>query len=266
MGGRLSVVGLGPGGEGLRTPLASRRLAEATDLVGYGPYLDQVGALPAEPRRHASDNRQESVRARVALELACAGGRVAVVSSGDPGVFAMATAVVEELHRGLEERSESGVGGTGDTTGGWASIELEIIPGVTAATAAAALVGAPLGHDFCVISLSDVLKPWDVVEARLSAAAGADFVLALYNPISSQRPWQLRRALELIGAHRRASTPVAVVKDAGRSGEWAEVVSLDSVPVEKIDMRTVLLVGSSTTRAFVTPTGRVWMYTPRRYP
>jgi precorrin-3B C17-methyltransferase len=260
--GRLSVVGLGPGGEGLRTPLASKRLAEATDLVGYGPYLDQVGVLPAEPRRHASDNRQESARARVAIELACRGGRVAVVSSGDPGVFAMATAVVEELHRGLEERGEGGDGGAER----WASIELEIIPGVTAATAAAALVGAPLGHDFCVISLSDVLKPWEVVEGRLSAAAGADFVLALYNPISSQRPWQLGRALDLIGAHRRASTPVAVVKDVGRPAEWAEVVSLDSVPVEKIDMRTVLLVGSSTTRAFVSPVGRVWMYTPRRYP
>jgi precorrin-3B C17-methyltransferase len=259
MSGRLSVVGLGPGGDGLRTPVAVERLSESTDLVGYGPYLEQVGVLPNNPRRHASDNRQETERARFALDLACAGARVAVVSSGDPGVFAMATAVVEELHRYQTEA----VAGASTR---WPAIELEVIPGVTAATAAAALVGAPLGHDFCVISLSDVLKPWDVVEKRVSAAAGADFVIALYNPISSQRPWQLGRALELIARHRAPQTPVAVVKDAGRPGEWAEIVDLGAVPVDRVDMRTVMLVGSSTTRSFVTPAGRWWMYTPRRYP
>lgn len=261
MSGRLSVVGLGPGGPALRTPLATQRLAESTDLVGYGPYLEQVGPLANNPRRHVSDNRREGERARLALDLACAGARVAVVSSGDPGVFAMATAVVEELHRRGAEDDHPGAAGAR-----WSTVELEVIPGVTAATAAAALVGAPLGHDFCVISLSDVLKPWEVVEQRLAAAAGADFVMALYNPISSQRPWQLRRALDVIGRYRGTATPVAVVRDAGRAGESAAIVELAGIDIESVDMRTVLLVGSSTTRTFVTPTGRRWMYTPRRYP
>jgi precorrin-3B C17-methyltransferase len=163
--GRLAVVGLGPGPPGWRSPEASARLKSATDLVGYGPYLDQVGALDPEPRRHASDNREELDRADHAFALAAEGRDVVVVSSGDPGVFAMATAVLERL----ETR----------TTLGAPSVDVTIVPGITAASAAASRVGAPLGHDFCCLSLSDVRKPWDVIERRLVAVAAADFVIAI---------------------------------------------------------------------------------------
>ena len=189
--GRLAVVGLGPGRLDQRTPEATARLATATDLVGYATYLAMVEPS-AEQRVHSSDNREEAARARHAIELAADGGDVVVVSSGDPGVFAMATAVIEALQA---------MG---------CPVPLTIVPGITAATAAAAALGAPLGHDFAVISLSDVLKPWPVVERRLDAAASADFVLAFYNPISKHRPWQLGRALEIVGGHRCAATPVAL--------------------------------------------------------
>ena len=251
MSGRLAVVGLGPGAAATRTPEVSDRLAAATDLVGYGPYLALAPERPGQ-RRHISDNRQEADRARAALDLAAAGGDVVVVSSGDPGVFAMAAAVLEVLEQGAGE-------------GRWAGVQVEVMPGVTAATAAAALVGAPLGHDFCVISLSDVLKPWEVVERRLALAAEADFVLALYNPISRHRPWQLGRALDVVRAHRCPSTPVVLARDVGREGGTARVVDLGRVEPDDADMRTVLLVGSSSTRRFTDATGREWVYTPRRH-
>lgn len=250
--GRLAVVGLGPGAPAWRTPEAGERLAAATDLVGYGPYLDLAGPLLPHQRRHDFDNRQEASRARFALDLAAQGRDVALVSSGDPGVFAMATAVVEELHGDAAE-------------GRWAGVEVAVVPGVTAAQGAAARVGAPLGHDWCAVSLSDVLKPWEVVERRLDAAAGADFVLALYNPISRHRPWQLGRALEVVGRHRAPSTPVVLGRDVARPGEVVRVVALGVLDVAEVDMRTVLLIGSSTTRSFERG-GATWAYTPRRYP
>jgi precorrin-3B C17-methyltransferase len=246
--GRLTVVGVGPGTPDLCTPAATRALAEADDLVGYGPYLAMVPPGPPTQRRHASDNRVEADRARLAISLAAAGRRVAVVSSGDPGVFAMATAVLEAVH-------ESGDG---------PAFDLEVIPGVTAATAAAALAGAPLGHDFAVISLSDNLKPWSVIEARLAAAAGADFVLALYNPRSAARPHQLVQALAVIACHRSPATPVVVARDVGRPAESHMITTLGALDPATVDMRTVLLVGSSTTVAFVDAAGRAWAYTPRR--
>jgi precorrin-3B C17-methyltransferase len=252
-GGRLAVVGLGPGAAAWRTPEAAARLAEASDLVGYGPYLDQVGALAPHQARHDFDNREEAARARFALDLAASGHDVALVSSGDPGVFAMATAVVEELDGAR-------------ATSRWAGVEVTIVPGITAAQAAAARVGAPLGHDWCAISLSDVLKPWEVVARRVEAAAGADFVIALYNPISRHRPWQLGRALELIGGHRAPATPVVVARDVSRPGERVRVVALADVDEAEVDMRTVLIVGASTTRSFEDGRGAVWAYTPRHYP
>jgi precorrin-3B C17-methyltransferase len=252
MSGRLAVVGLGPGKPAYRCPEAAARLAHATDLVGYGPYLDLVGALPHAPTRHEFDNREEADRARFALDLAASGRDVVVVSSGDPGVFAMATAVVEALHHAPPDR--------------YATVDTAIVPGVTAASAAAARVGAPLGHDFCVVSLSDVLKPWAVVERRLDAAAAADFVLALYNPASRHRPWQFARALEIVGAHREVGTPVVVARDVGRDGEQVEVTTLGAIDATQVDMRTVVLIGSSTTQAFEDARGRVWAYTPRTYP
>ena len=256
----LTIVGLGPGDAGTCTPAVAAALAAATDLVGYGPYLDMADRLATggtgagAARRHGSDNREEAARARLALDLAAEGRDVVVVSSGDPGVFAMATAVMEQL--------DPGTAGDG---GRWADVEVTVLPGVSAAQAAAARAGAPLGHDFCVISLSDNLKPWQVVERRLSAAAAADFVVALYNPASRHRPWQLGRAAELLLEHRKPDTPVVLGRDVGRPGERVTVVTLAELATAAVDMRTVVIVGSSTTRGVPTPAGpRV--YTPRTYP
>ncbi|HLI43992.1 MAG TPA: precorrin-3B C(17)-methyltransferase [Acidimicrobiales bacterium] len=253
-GGRLAIVGLGPGGPGWRTAEASALLAGASDLVGYGTYLDMVEDQPAGQVRHRSDNREEGERAAAALDLAAQGRAVALVSSGDPGVFAMAAAVMEQLDRP-------------DRPAAWEAVEVVVSPGVSAAQAAAARVGAPLGHDFAVISLSDNLKPWAVVESRLAAAAGADFVLALYNPVSRHRPWQLGHALAVIGHHRSPGTPVVVARDVGRPAEQVAVVALGDLAPEAVDMRTILVVGSSTTtRVRVPGFKEPGVYTPRRYP
>ena len=251
--GRLAVVGLGPGGPAGRTAEAVERLAQATDLVGYRPYLTQAGPLAGHQQAHPFPNRQESARAAFALDLAAAGRDVVVVSSGDPGIFAMATAVVEALHEDL-------------MVGRWRDVEVTILPGVTAASAAAARIGAPLGHDLCLISLSDVLKPWEVIECRLDAAAGADFVLALYNPLSRHRPWQLGRALEILARHRPEETPVTLARNVGRDGETVRATTLGALDPTEVDMRTVVIVGSTTTRQFTDATGRDWVYTPRHYP
>ena len=253
MSGSLWILGIGPGGDSLRTPAATEAIAQATDLVGYGPYLALVPATTGQVR-HSSDNRQEADRARQALDLAAAGARVAVVSSGDPGIFAMASAVLEQLDA--------------DSTAArrWAEVTVQIVPGVTAATATAALVGAPLGHDFCVISLSDVLKPWHIIEGRIDAAAAADFVLAFYNPISKHRPWQLDAAMAIVARHRAPETPVVLGRALSRAEEsvrWCPLAQFDSATV---DMSTTVIVGSSTTRAFVSASGQEWVYTPRHYP
>ncbi|MGR7025113.1 precorrin-2 C(20)-methyltransferase [Geodermatophilus sp. URMC 62] len=242
--GEVVVVGLGPGDRCWTTPEAADALACADDLVGYGPYLDRV---PANPRqtRHPSDNRVEAERAAHALELARAGRRVAVVSSGDPGVFAMAAAVLE-----VAARPEH------------AGVPVRVLPGLTAAQAVASRVGAPLGHDFAVISLSDVLKPFDVVLDRLRHAAAADLVVALYNPRSRARPHQLGEALTALLEVRKPDTVVVVGRDVGGAQESVVVTTLGELDPETVDMRCLVLVGSSQTR--VTPSGQV--YTPRRYP
>lgn len=250
--GRLAVVGLGPGSAALMAPTVREELSRAQDVVGYATYLRLVGDLRQDQRIHASDNRCEMERARAAFDLAAEGRRVVVVSSGDPGVFAMATAVLETLHRS-EEPS-------------WHAVELLILPGISAAQAAAARVGAPLGHDFCVISLSDNLKPWGQIETRLDQAAAADFVIALYNPSSRARPWQLARALELVRRHRAPPTPVVLGRDLGRPGERVLITNLAEVRPEQVDMRTLVILGSSQTRQFPRPGGGSWVYTPRWYP
>jgi precorrin-2 C20-methyltransferase/precorrin-3B C17-methyltransferase len=243
--GRVDVIGLGPGGRDWLTPQAQAALAAADHLGGYGPYLDRV---PANPRqhRHASDNKVESERAEFALDLARRGARVAVVSSGDPGVFAMASAVVEVA---AEER--------------YADVEVTVIPGLTAAQAVASQVGAPLGHDYAVISLSDRLKPWDVVARRLEAAAEADLVVAIYNPASKTRRTQIADARELLLRHRAPGTPVVVGRAVGSDNQQVTVTTLGELDVDTIDMRCLLIIGSSQTQ-IVPGTGRV--FTPRRYP
>jgi cobalt-precorrin 5A hydrolase/precorrin-3B C17-methyltransferase len=232
------------------SPEVAALVSEATDLVGYGPYLDLLGPLATDKVRHASDNRQELDRATQALRLASAGRSVALVSSGDPGIFGMAAALFEVLDR--EPR--------------WREVEVVVAPGISAMLAAAARAGAPLGHDFCVISLSDILKPWSVVERRLHAAASADLVVVIYNPASSRRPWQIERAKALLLQHRRPKTPVVLSRNIGRAGEAVRVVTLGELAVADVDMRTLVIVGSSQTRMVPRGDGGSWVYTPRSYP
>ena len=246
--GRVDVVGLGPAGRDWLTPQAQAVLAAADHIVGYGPYVERVPRNPRQ-QRHSSDNRVESERAEFALDLARRGQRVAVVSSGDPGVFAMASAVVEVA---AQQR--------------YAGVEVAVVPGLTAAQAVASQVGAPLGHDYAVISLSDRLKPWDVVAARLEAAAGADLAIAIYNPASAARRQQLDDARELLLRHRDASTPVVVGRAVGSDEQDVQVTTLGELDTAAIDMRCLLIVGSSQTRIVPGPGGRPRVYTPRRYP
>jgi precorrin-2 C20-methyltransferase/precorrin-3B C17-methyltransferase len=248
--GRVAVVGLGPAGPDWLTPEAQAELAAAEHLVGYGPYLARVPERRGQ-HRHGSDNRVEARRAREALELAAGGARVAVVSSGDPGIFAMATAVLEALDAGGERLRE---------------VELRVVPGLSAMQAAAARVGAPLGHDFCVVSLSDQRKPWPVIERRLEAAAGADLALALYNPASRTRREQLDRAVAVLLRHRTPDTPVVVARAVGSDEERVTVTTLGALDPATVDMRTLLIVGSSQTRVFPNGGGPPRVYTPRSYP
>ncbi len=250
--GRVGVVGLGPGALELRAPVVTQELEQAQDILGYTTYVRMAGPFRADQRILDSDNRCEMDRARMALELAAQGRRVVVVSSGDPGVFAMATAVVEALDE------------TDDPA--WRSVDLAILPGISAAQAVAARAGAPLGHDFCVLSLSDNLKPWSQIERRLEHAAAADLVIALYNPSSKARPWQLAHALELLRRHRAPATPVVLGRDVGRPDERVLTTTLDEVQPEQVDMRTLVIIGSSLTRQFPRTDGGAWVYTPRWYP
>ncbi|WP_200236929.1 precorrin-3B C(17)-methyltransferase [Thiohalocapsa halophila] len=249
--GSLAVVGLGPGSAAQRTPAVSAVLAAATDVLGYQTYLDLAGPFAAHQRVHASDNREELDRARHAFALAAAGARVAMVSSGDPGVFAMAAAVLEVLDQADDPA--------------WHGVQLRILPGVSAAQGAAALAGAPLGHDFCALSLSDNLKPWAEIERRLALVCEADLVLALYNPRSKARPDQFARALAVIRAQRAAATIVVLGRDVGRPREQLTVTTLAELQPEQVDMRTLVIVGSSRTRRIERADGGCWVYTPRFY-
>ncbi|OXI49012.1 precorrin-3B C(17)-methyltransferase [Burkholderia aenigmatica] len=249
--GRLTVLGLGPGGAAWLTPAARAALAEATDILGYTTYVNMAGPFRDDQRVHGTDNREEMQRARHAFELAAEGRRVAVVSSGDPGVFAMAAAVLEALDEARDPH--------------WAAVDLRVEPGISASLATAAQAGAPLGHDFCAISLSDNLKPWDVIETRLRHAAQADLVMAFYNPISRARPWQLDRALDVVRAHRTADTVVVLGRDIGRPGATLTTTTLGALRSDQVDMRTMVIVGSSTTRRFAIGNAREWVYTPRWY-
>jgi len=249
MTGRLTVVGLGPGRAELTTPAASAALAAATDLIGYGPYLDRIAAAPDGQRRHVSDNRVELERARHALELAASGKSVAVVSGGDPGVFAMAAAVFEAIETGPAE---------------WRALDIRVEPGVTAMLAAAAEIGAPLGGDFCAISLSDNLKSWTTITRRLEAACAGDFVIAFYNPLSKARPHQLGEAFDILRRNKPPSTVIVMVRAAG-SGEMRRITTtLGDVDPDQADMRTLVMIGSSATRLIARDGGDPWVYTPRR--
>ncbi len=245
--GRLLLVGLGPGDVALRTPEATAALAAATDLVGYGPYLERVEAAP-HAVRHASDNREELSRARLALSLAAAGGVVGVVSSGDTGVFAMASAVFEAVEGGDPA---------------WRRLDISVLPGISAMLAVSARLGAPLGGDHCAISLSDNLKPWPLVLRRVRAAAEAGFVMALYNPLSRARPWQLGQVLSELRALLPGDVPVAFATAVSRPEERITVTTLAEADPMRADMRTLVLVGSRETRLIRRDGAAPWIYTAR---
>ncbi len=247
MSGHLAVIGVGPGDARYLTAEAIEALTAAQALYGYGPYLDRVPVRPGQSR-HASDNREERARAAAALAHAAQGARVAIVSGGDPGVFAMAAAVCEEIQSGAER---------------WRALDVAIVPGITAMLAVAARIGAPLGHDFCALSLSDNLKPWDLIERRLDAVAGAGFVLALYNPVSRARPWQFAAALERLRRHLPPSTPVVFGRAVGRPDEQVSVIRLDAAEPTQADMATLVIVGSRETRVIERPGHPPLVYTSR---
>ncbi|MFJ2992504.1 precorrin-3B C(17)-methyltransferase [Pandoraea sp. NPDC087047] len=249
--GTLTVIGLGPGDVGLRVPEASAALAAATDILGYATYVKMAGPFRDTQRVHATDNREELLRARHAFELASEGRHVVVVSSGDPGVFAMAAAVLEALDI--------------STDPAWRRVDLRIVPGISAAMATAAQAGAPLGHDFCLLSLSDNLKPWRIICERLQHAAQADLVMAFYNPISRARPWQLGEALDIVRQWRTPDTRVVLGRDIGRPGATLINTTLGELRPEQVDMRTMVIIGSSTTRGVDGGPHGEWIYTPRWY-
>ncbi|MGQ9869982.1 precorrin-3B C(17)-methyltransferase [Leptodesmis sp.] len=250
--GKLAIVGTGPGSFAWISPEVKEILQSATDWVGYKTYLNLAEPLrKPHTARHESDNRVELDRARSALDLAATGRTVAIVSSGDPGIYAMAAAVFEVLER--EAKPE------------WEQVEIQVCPGISAMQAAAAQVGAPLGHDFCAISLSDILKSWEVIAQRISAAAQADFVIAFYNPVSKQRTWQLEKAKEILLQWRSPQTPIVLARNLGRPGQTVKVKSLEQLAIDDADMRTVILIGSSKTRIVQQCQGKQWIYTPRHY-
>ncbi|MDZ8064584.1 MAG: precorrin-3B C(17)-methyltransferase [Nostoc sp. DedQUE08] len=249
--GKLAIIGTGPGGSQWMSPEVKEILKSATDLVGYKTYLDLVGSLADGKQRHESDNREEEARAKMALDLAASGRYVAVVSSGDPGIYAMATAVFEVCDRYAKPE--------------WDSIDIHVAPGISAMQAAAAAIGAPLGHDFCAISLSDILKPWSAIAQRIAAAAEADFVIAFYNPVSKERTWQLAEARNILLQHRTPDTPVVLARNLGRPGQTVKAIALEQLTPASADMRTIILVGSTKTRTIKRRDGNIWVYTPRRY-
>ncbi|MCV0369580.1 precorrin-3B C(17)-methyltransferase [Filomicrobium sp.] len=244
LNGSLTIAGLGPGDTAMMTPEVSAAIAQASDVVGYNSYVARIP--PREGLRlHASDNRVELDRARHALQLASDGGHVVVVSSGDPGVFAMASAVFEALESAPE----------------YLDVEISVLPGITAMLAAAARAGAPLGHDFCAINLSDNLKPWELVERRLQLAIEGDFAVALYNPRSASRPQQFARALEILRAGCGPDRLITFARAVTTPAERIVTVPLSEAKADMADMRTVVIVGNSATRRV----GR-YVYTPRSAP
>jgi cobalt-precorrin 5A hydrolase/precorrin-3B C17-methyltransferase len=249
--GSLAVVGIGPGASAARTHEVEAAIGAATDLVGYRLYLDLLGPLAAHKVLHGYELGEEEVRVRIALGLAAQGRDVALVCSGDAGIYAMAALVFELIDR--------------EGNPDWARIAITGLPGVSAMQTAAARIGAPLGHDFCAISLSDLLTPWEAIEQRLKAAAEGDFVVAFYNPVSQRRRTQLAAAKEILLCHRPPETPVVLARSLGREGESVAVVALGDLRIEDVDMLTLVIVGSSATRAVPRPDGGVWVYTPRGY-
>ena len=247
MTGKLIVIGTGPGNPSQTTPQVMDAIAQGEQFFGYGPYLDRLSLRP-DQQRMASDNREEIDRARAALDAASKGASVCVVSGGDPGVFAMAAAICEAVEHGPET---------------WRRLDITVLPGVTAMLAVAARAGAPLGHDFCAISLSDNLKPWELIERRLRAVAEAGLVIALYNPISKARPWQLATAFRILREVLPVTTPVIFGRAVGRPDENFVVLPLGEADRQQADMATCIIIGSAETRIVERPGMDPLVYSPR---
>lgn len=246
--GWLKIIGIGPGDEALITPQVTHAIAEATDAIGYIPYIERV-AQNANLTLHPSDNRVEIERAQHALELAASGRRVIVVSSGDPSVFAMSAAVYEAVENGDPN---------------WRDLQIEALPGITAMLAASAAAGAPLGHDFCAINLSDNLKPWSIIERRLRHAARGDFAMAFYNPRSKSRPEGFAKTLEILNQECADSRPILFCRNVSRPDQTITCLPLNEATPDMADMRTLVIVGTSHTR-IITRQGAPIIYTPRYY-
>ncbi|MBT5231902.1 MAG: precorrin-3B C(17)-methyltransferase [Methylococcales bacterium] len=252
---QLYVVSTGPGDPNLLAPQAKMAINDATDLVAYGLYLELLGDDIRNKTQHDLPLGQEIERARLSLNLAASGKTTALISSGDIGIFAMATLVFELLDRaeqGLENNPE------------WFDIDIQVIPGISAMQAAASRVGATLGHDFCAISLSDLLTPWETIETRIHAAASADFVISFYNPVSKKRRWQLDKAKHIILQHRDPNTPVVLGKNLTRADEHIRIITLEQLEVDDVDMLTLVQIGSSHTK-HIKIGNHDWVYTPRGY-
>ncbi len=249
--GQLSIVGLGPGKSDWRTKEATTAIDEADDWVGYSLYLDLIEERRSDQIRHDFDLGEETDRCRHAIALAAEGRRVVLVSSGDPGIYAMATLALELIAKSDDPAHQR--------------IDVRVYPGITAMQAAAAHIGAPLGHDFCAISLSDLLTPWSVIEVRLRAALSADFVIALYNPVSTKRRATFEKALSLIREYRRAEAPVVVARNLGREGESVHVTKITELDTASVDMLTTIIIGSRQTRTLPRLHGQDWVFTPRGY-
>jgi precorrin-3B C17-methyltransferase len=243
---QLYIIGAGPGGLDHLSPAARAALESCTDLAGHGLYLNLLGELTAGKTRHKTPMGEELARATLALDLAANGRTTALISSGDAGIYGMATVVFELLAR--KPKPE------------WAEVDIEVIPGISAMQAAAARVGAPLAHDFCVISLSDLLTPWELIAKRIDLAGQGDFAIAFYNAVSNKRSWQLLEARQILLRHRQPETPVVVAFNVTRKGEQITVTTLGELDPEPLNMLSLVMVGNSETRRV----GK-WVYTPRGY-
>ena len=252
---KLFILGTGPGDLALLTPKAKQAIAASSDLVAYGLYIDLMGEICAGKTRHDLPLGEEINRARLALDLAAQGKDTALISSGDIGIYAMATLVFELLDRqlqGLEDHSE------------WLEIDIQVIPGISAMQAGASAVGAMLGHDFCTISLSDLLTPWETIKKRIECAAAGDFVVSFYNPVSKKRDWQLNTARDILLQSRPGNTPVMIGRQLTREDQHIRIIELKDLDAKDVDMFTMVSVGNSESRRIVNGE-KEWVYTPRGY-
>lgn len=256
---KLFVIGTGPGDLDLLTPKAKNAINASSDLVAYGLYLDLLGELCEGKNYHDLPLGEEIGRARLALDLAASGKAVALISSGDIGIYAMATLVFELLDNAMQgKETESKLYNQ------WCNVDIEVIPGISAMQAGASRVGALLGHDFCTISLSDLLTPWQTIEKRIQSAGQGDFVVSFYNPVSKKRDWQLNTARDILLKYRPASTPVLIGRQLTRKEEQVSIITLDKLDARDVDMFTLVSVGNSESRHIINGNTE-WVYTPRGY-